>query len=386
MTDPLSFAARNLAALTNRGELRQVRSLEGRSGTYVERGGRRLLNLGSNDYLGLSTHPEVVAAATEATKRWGFGSGSARLIAGSSSLHDQLENQLARFKGTEDAVLLSSGYLANLAAVTTLLSPDHLVLSDALNHASLIDAIRLSNAHRHVYRHCDPGEVQALLSAHLAAERVVIATDGVFSMEGDVAPLAELSKLADETAAILFIDDAHGTGVVGPGGRGSAAAADVQVHMTMGTLSKSLGSIGGFIAGPKPFCDLLRNTARAFIFDTALPPAACAAAISALHILEREPDRSTRVRSLTKRFVSVLAQGGIELADPAAAIVPIPIGANDDAVTIARELEHRGFLVPAIRPPSVPRGTSRLRISLMATMTDEQIDEAARAILDTVTR
>ena len=383
-SDPLAFCAEELARLEEADLRRRVRTLDSGSEPEVVVDGRRLLHLASNNYLGLATHPEVTAAAGDAARRWGAGSGSARLVTGGFRLHEELEGALAGLKGSDDAVLFSSGYLANLGTISALVGRDDAVFSDALNHASIIDGARLSRAEVAVYDHADAGHLDDQLDAWRRShpgERALVVTDSVFSMDGDLAPLPDLLESCRRHGAILMVDEAHATGVVGPGGRGAVAhfALDGQVPVVMGTLSKALGSAGGFVAGSTALCDFLRNRARSFIFDTATAPPAAAAALAALAVLDREPHRPERARALSRRLASGLATAGYPVDSPAAAVVPVVVGAPGDALALSAALLDEGILVTAIRPPSVPPGTARLRATVMATHTDEQLDRAVEA-------
>jgi len=385
VTDPLAFCGREVGRIEAAGLLRRVRALESASEPEVILNGRRVLCLASNNYLGLAAHPEVVDAAADAARRYGAGAGSARLITGGLVLHDELEARLAAFKGTEDAVLFSSGYLANLGTVAALVGPSDAVFSDALNHASIIDGCRLSRAGVHVYRHADAGHLADRLAAWRrevpAQTRALVVTDSVFSMDGDIAPLPDIVAACERYGAILMVDEAHASGVVGPGGRGAVAGYGLEgrVGVVMGTLSKAFGAAGGFIAGSADLCTYLRNRARSFIFDTALPPPAAAAALAALRVVEREPERPVRARRLAARLATGLRAGGYAVPDPPAAVVPVVVGAPEAALALSARLLDAGVLVTAIRPPSVPDGTSRLRATVMATHTDAEIDRATGA-------
>jgi 8-amino-7-oxononanoate synthase len=384
-TDPLAFCGAELAEIEAAGLGRRVRTLQSASEPEVVLDGRRLVCLASNNYLGLAAHPEVVDAAAEAARRFGAGAGSARLVTGGLTVHDELEARLASFKGTEAALLFSSGYLANLGTVAALVGPGDAVFSDALNHASIIDGCRLSRAGVHVYRHADAGHLEDRLAAWRrtapAGARALVVTDSVFSMDGDIAPLPEIAAACGRHGAVLMVDEAHATGVVGPGGRGAVAAYGLEgrVGVVMGTLSKSLGAAGGFIAGSADLCAWLRNRARSFVFDTALPPPTAAAALAALTVLDREPERPVRARRLAARLAAGLRSAGYAVADPPAAVVPVVIGAPDAALALSGRLLEASVLVTAIRPPSVPEGTSRLRATVMATHSDAQIDRAVAA-------
>ena len=384
-TDPLAFCGEEVGRIEEAGLLRRVRALESASEPEVSLDGRRVLCLASNNYLGLAAHPEVVDAAAEAARRYGAGAGSARLITGGNVLHDELEARLAAFKGTEAALVFSSGYLANLGTVSALVGPGDAVFSDELNHASIIDGCRLSRAEVIVYRHADAVHLEEQLAAWRcsagADRRALVVTDSIFSMDGDVAPLPDIATACDRHGAILMVDEAHATGVVGPGGRGAVAGfgLDGRVGVVMGTLSKALGAAGGFIAGSAELCAYLRNRARSFIFDTALPPPTTAAALAALGVLEREPERPVRARRLAARLATGLRASGYDVPDPAAAVLPVLVGAPDAAMALSARLLDAGVLVTAIRPPSVPPGTSRLRSTVMATHTDAEIDRAISA-------
>ncbi|HVW35184.1 MAG TPA: 8-amino-7-oxononanoate synthase [Acidimicrobiia bacterium] len=385
VADPLGFCGEAVAGIEAAGLLRRVRALESASEPEVMLNGRRVLCLASNNYLGLAAHPEVVDAAAEAARRYGAGAGSARLVTGGLVLHDELEARLAAFKGAEDAVLFSSGYLANLGTVSALVGPGDVVFSDELNHASIIDGCRLSRADVVVYRHADADDLAGKLAVFRAGAgagpRALVVTDSVFSMDGDVAPLTDITAACERHGAALMVDEAHATGVVGPGGRGAVAGSGLEgrVGIVMGTLSKSLGAAGGFIAGSAALCAYLRNRARSFIFDTALPPPTAAAALAALGVLEREPERPVRARRLAGRLATGLRAAGYDVADPAAAVLPVVIGEPEAAMALSARLLDAGVLVTAIRPPSVPPGTSRLRTTVMATHTDAEIDRAAAA-------
>lgn len=384
-TDPLAFCGEEVARLEAAELGRRVRALESASEPEVTLDGRRVLCLASNNYLGLAAHPEVVEAAVEAARRFGAGAGSARLVTGGLVIHDDLEARLAAFKGTEAALLFSSGYLANLGTVAALVGPGDVVFSDSLNHASIIDGCRLSKADVQVYRHADADHLADRLAAWRrtagAGGRALVVTDSVFSMDGDVAPLPDIAAACERHGAVLMVDEAHATGVVGPGGRGGVAGFGLEgrVGVVMGTLSKSLGAAGGFIAGSAELCAYLRNRARSFVFDTALPPPTVAAALAALDVLEREPDRPVRARALAARLATGLRAAGYDVADPPAAVLPVVVGAPDAALGLSARLLDADVLVTAIRPPSVPDGTSRLRATVMATHTDAQVDRAIAA-------
>lgn len=359
---------------------RELRHLEGAAGPWVTlENGRRLLHLCSNNYLGLATNPRVVAAARAAARTYGTGAGASRLVTGGQRIHREFEEELAAWKGTEDAVLFSSGYLANIGLVTALVSRGDTVVSDELNHASIVDSCRLSHAEVRVFRHGDP-EHAAVLLANAPGRRLLV-TDGVFSMDGDVAPLEELCSVAERHHAAVIVDDAHGSALIGPEGRGTAAAlgCEDRVQAVVGTLSKALGSTGGFVAASRQLATWLRNRARPFIFDTAPGAPAIAAAQAALRIARASPDRRHRALSLARRLSDGLRAHGVAVNEPAACIVPVPVGGNRAAVDAMEGLLARGVLTVAIRPPSVPEGTARLRATVMATHTEADVDAAVAA-------
>ncbi|GAC1409242.1 MAG: 8-amino-7-oxononanoate synthase [Actinomycetota bacterium] len=369
--DPLAFIHDDLARLQSKSLTRTIRPLASPPSESVVQDGKALLHFASNNYLGLASDPRVIDAANAAADRWGVGSGSARLITGGSTVHEELEQDLARFKGTESALLFSSGYLANVGAITAITDSEDEIFSDQLNHASIVDGARLSKARVRVYRHADVDHLDALLRSSDARRKLVV-TDTVFSMDGDLAPLQSIVELCERYGAILMTDEAHATGVVGPGGRGLIAELGLEgrVQIVMGTLSKSLGSAGGFLAGSAALISLLLNTARSFIFDTALPAPVVAAAKRALEILVEEPQHVERVRSNAVRLARGLRAG----TDPCSAIIPIVIGSSEGALRVSEALREEGILVPAIRPPSVPQGTSRLRATVMSSHTHAHID------------
>ncbi|NLF31789.1 MAG: 8-amino-7-oxononanoate synthase, partial [Planctomycetes bacterium] len=332
--------------------------------------GREMVHLGSNNYLGLANDPAVKRAAAEAIERWGVGSGASRLITGTSGPVEALERDLAAFKGVEAAVVTSTGWQANASALAVLAGPGDLILSDKLNHASILDGAKASGAVLRTYRHGDVERLRALLERlRPRHRRCVIVTDGLFSMDGDVAPLAELAALKRQYDAILVVDDAHATGVLGDGGRGSAEAAGVadDVDVTVGTLSKALGSLGGFVTGPRALIETIVNRARPFIYTTALPAAMAAAARESLRIVREEPQRRRTCLALAGRLREDLRAAGFDTGASTTQIIPVHLGSAARAVEVFGRCAEAGLLVPAIRPPTVAPGTSRLRISVMAT-------------------
>ncbi|WP_079171171.1 MULTISPECIES: 8-amino-7-oxononanoate synthase [unclassified Streptomyces] len=344
-----------------------------------------LLDLAGNDYLGLARHPEVTGAAADAARLWGAGATGSRLVTGSTELHADLERELAAFCGFEAALVFSSGYAANLAAVTALSAPGSLIVSDADNHASLVDGCRLARGETAVVPHADPDAVRKSLAAH-AGRRALAVTDSVFSVDGDAAPLGALHAVCREHGAALLVDDAHGLGVLGDGGRGAPHASGLSgapdVVATV-TLSKSLGSQGGAVLGPARVVEHLVNAARTFIFDTGLAPAAAAAALAALRLLRREPERAARARAVAAGLHGRLTAAGLTAARPDAAVVSVHAPSPEAAVRWAAGCRAGGLAVGCFRPPSVPDGISRLRLTARADLTEELIDEAVAVVLRT---
>ncbi|QNE78621.1 aminotransferase class I/II-fold pyridoxal phosphate-dependent enzyme [Streptomyces finlayi] len=343
-----------------------------------------LLDLASNDYLGLTRHPEVTAAAADAARRWGAGATGSRLVTGSTALHATLESELAAFCGFEAALVFSSGYAANLAALTALAGHGSLIVSDAGNHASIVDGCRLSRAVTAVVPHAEPDAVRKALHAHDG--RALAVTDSVFSVDGDAAPLTELAAACRAEGAALLVDDAHGLGVLGEGGRGALAAVGLAggegIVATL-TLSKSLGSQGGAVLGPARVIDHLVNTARTFIFDTGLAPAAAGGALGALGLLKREPERADRARAVATALYERLTAAGLTAARPDAAVVAVRAPSADTAVRWAADCRAAGVAVGCFRPPSVPDGISRLRLTARADLTPQEVSASVAAIVRT---
>lgn len=340
-----------------------------------------LLDLASNDYLGLARHPEVTEGAARAARAWGAGATGSRLVTGTTELHTELERELAAFCGFEAALVFSSGYAANLAAVTALAPHGSLIVSDAGNHASLIDGCRLARGTTQVVAHAEPEAVRKALGTHDGP--AVVVSDAVFSVDGDAAPLAALADAGREHGAGLLVDDAHGLGVLGDGGRGAlhaaglAGAGDVVATVT---LSKSLGSQGGAVLAPARVIDHLVNTGRSFIFDTGLAPAAAGAALAALRLLRREPERAARARTVAGELHTRLTTAGLDAVRPDAAVVSVRTPSPEGAVRWAAGCRAAGLAVGCFRPPSVPDGVSRLRLTARADLSREQIERAVRVI------
>ncbi|MDB5601792.1 MAG: 8-amino-7-oxononanoate synthase [Xanthobacteraceae bacterium] len=350
-------------------------------GIWVERDGKRLLSFSCNDYLNLSQHPAVIEAAIAATRQHGVGSGASRLVTGNYPLLGELEARLAALKGTEAACVFGSGYLANAGIIPVLAGRGDLVLIDELAHACLFAGTQLTRGASHIFRHNDVAHVEELLTAHRANyKRVLIVTDGVFSMDGDLAPVAELADLARRHDAWLMTDDAHGLGVIG-GGRGSSFAGGdrADVPLQMGTLSKAVGGYGGYLCASRPVVELMRNRARTFVYSTALPPASAAAALAALDLITGDPALVARPLAKARAFTRAL-----NLPDAQSPIVPVIVGDASAALDASALLQDEGFLVVPIRPPTVPAGTARLRFAFTAGHPDEAIERIAALVREQV--
>jgi 8-amino-7-oxononanoate synthase len=367
-----------LEELRESGLRRRMRLVEGPQGPRVTLDGRPVLLLCSNNYLGLAEHPTVRAAAAEAAAAWGAGAGASRLISGNMAPHRDLERRLASFKGYGAALLFGSGYLANTGTIAALATRGTVVFSDELNHASIIDGCRLARAETFVYRHVDVEHLDwGLRQAEGRASLVV--TDGVFSMDGDVAPLAELQRLARDHGCRLMVDEAHATGALGPGGRGSVAAAGLsgEIDVVVGTLGKALGSYGAYACAHPEVVEYLLNSARPFIFSTAPPPPTVAAALAALELLEEEPGRVEVLRSNADVLRDALAAQGLAPGGSETQIVPVEVGDAALAMELSERLLAAGVFAQGIRPPTVPPGSSRLRFTVMATHAEEELRRAA---------
>jgi 8-amino-7-oxononanoate synthase len=379
------FAAAKLSVL-DQAKLRRSPAVTARAGIWVERDSQRLLSFSCNDYLNLGQHPKIVAAAIEAIERYGAGAGASRLVTGNHPLYAALEERLARVKDTEAACVFGSGYLANAGIIPALVGPDDLIVVDEISHACIHAGAKLSGAEIHRYRHGDAAHAETLLAEHRSGKnRALIATDGVFSMDGDLAPLRELSAIAKRFDAWLLSDDAHGLGIVG-GGRGSAFAnggskATIEVPLQMGTLSKAVGAYGGYLCASQPVIDLMRTRARTFIYSTGLPPAVVAAATAALDIIENEQAYIEEPLRKARLFTRAL-----NLPEAQSAIVPVIVGETEAALSASELLREEGFLVVAIRPPTVPAGTARLRFAFTALHPEAEIERLAEIVRQRVIR
>jgi glycine C-acetyltransferase len=378
----LDYLKEQLGELERTGTALRPRVLQADQRARTRFDGRDVINLASNNYLGLAAHPRMKEAAARAAAEFGAGSGAVRTIAGTMSLHIELERRFAEFKGAEAAIMFQSGFAANSGTVAAILTKDDVIVSDQLNHASIIDGARLSKAEIKVFPHKDPAAADELLEETKSpGRRQLLITDGVFSMDGDIAPLPDLVEVAEKHGAIMMIDDAHASGVLGRGGRGTVDHFDVhgRVDIQVGTLSKAIGVLGGFIAGPQHLIDWLVNRGRPFLFSTSAPPAVAAACIEALNILEESPELVDRLWDRTRFFKKGLQQLGFDTGQSETPITPVIAGEETKAVELSALLWEEGVFTPAIVYPTVPKGRSRVRTIVTAEHTEGDLKEALEA-------
>ena len=381
MNNPLFWLEGEISLIRESGLFRELTEIQTGQTPDILIGGRKYVLLGSNGYLGLATHAEVKKAAAAALEKYGAGSGGSRLVSGTTDLHHELEDKIAEFKKTEAAIVFSSGYLANTATIQALTGKADVIFSDELNHASIIDGCSLSGAKVRVYPHLDYGRLDELLKSERTSGKKLIVTDTVFSMDGDLADLQVLCDIAERHDCMLMVDEAHATGVLGERGSGATEHFGVEsrVGVTMGTLSKAVGSSGGYIAGSRTLIRFIRNRARGFIFDTSPPAPALAASVAAIKIIESEPGLRSHLFEMTELFKTGVEKAGLKIMPSESAIAPVLIGGADVAMDFAAELRKSGIFTPAVRPPSVPEGKCRIRASIMASHTREHIEKAIRA-------
>lgn len=381
-TDPLEWIDDELAQLSEGGLRRALATHLGPQQVRLNVAGRDLVNFGSNDYLGLAADSRLSLAAARAAETEGWGAGASPLVTGRATAHLELEVRLAEFEGTEAALVFSSGYAANVGTIAALAARGDAIYSDDKNHASMIDGARLSRADVHVFPHRDVRALEVMLRGGGTCRRRLIITESVFSMDGDLAPLAELADLAERFDCMLLVDEAHATGVFGRHGRGLAEELGVEdrVAVRIGTLSKSLGSAGGFVCGNARLIEWLVNRARSYVFSTALPPAVCAASMAAIGIVSQEPGRRIELRQRAADLRETLCSQGWNLANSGSQIIPLVVGEVDAAMRLAAALLERGILAPAIRPPSVPAGESLVRISLSHAHTNDMVERLLAAL------
>jgi glycine C-acetyltransferase len=375
------FLADELDQLRRQGLFRPLRVLDSAQDTEAVVDGKRVLNLSSNNYLGLTTHPRLKTAMIEATERWGAGSGAVRTIAGTMTVHEELERRLAEFKHTEASLVLQSGFTANLGVLQSLVKEGDVIISDELNHASIIDGIRLSKAERSIFKHRDMDDLERHLEMHRAKRVKLVVTDGVFSMDGDIAPLPAIVERAERFGALVMVDDAHASGVLGKNGRGSVDhfGLDGRVDLQMGTLSKAIGVLGGYVAGPQTVRDFLIHRARPFLFSTSHPPGVAAACIAAIDVLLAEPERIDRLWKNTARFKDGLKRLGFETGASETPITPVIVGKGAVAMDFSDRLFQLGVFAQGIGFPTVAEGRARIRTIVTSVHTDAQLDRALEA-------
>jgi len=381
ITDKMQYLAEDLNGLRSRGLFRPLRVLESAQDTEVTIEGRRLLNLSSNNYLGLTTHPRLTQAMIEATAQYGAGSGAVRTIAGTMAVHEALERKLADFKHTEASLVFQSGFTANVGVLQVMVQEGDVIISDELNHASIIDGIRLSKAERSIYRHRDVDDLEQHLSKHRDKRMKLVVTDGVFSMDGDIAPLKQIVERAEAYSALVMVDDAHASGVLGRNGRGTVNhfGLDGRVDLQIGTLSKAIGVLGGYVASTQTVRDFLIHRARPFLFSTSHPPGVAAACTAALDVLLSEPERIDRLWANTRRFKDGLRRSGFQTGASETPITPVIVGAGQTAMDFSDRLFQAGIFAQGIGYPTVPEGRARIRTIVTSAHSEAQLDHALEA-------
>ena len=378
----MEYISDELSKIKESGLYRELKVVGNAQDTHIDIEGKTYLSFCSNNYLGLANHPSVVNAVKKAVDEYGWGACASRLVSGNMTLHEALEKEISRFKMKDAAIVFPTGYMANLGVISSLVSGGDLVVSDKLNHASIIDGCRLSGAVFRVYAHCNMEKLENILKKSSKYNRILIVTDSVFSMDGDLAPLPDIVRIAKKYNAMVMVDEAHGTGVFGENGRGVVEHfnLDNEVDVVMGTLSKAIGSLGGYVSGDEDLISYLRNKARPFMYTTALPPAVSAASIAGINLIQEDPSlRETlwnNVRCIKERLGSL----GIDMISSQSQIIPLLIGDTQKTVDISKLLYERGILIPAIRPPTVPANSSRLRMTVMSSHTQADLESLFNAL------
>jgi 8-amino-7-oxononanoate synthase len=380
----MKYISDELKNIKKAGLYRELNVIDNAQGVYLEVEGRKYLSFCSNNYLGLANNPLVVSAVKDAVEEYGWGAGASRLVSGNMALHETLENEISLFKEKESAIVFPTGYMANIGTISTLVSKGDLVICDKLNHASIIDGCRLSGADFRVYTHCDMEKLENILKKSSNYARKLIVTDSVFSMDGDLAPLPDIVSIARKYNAIIMVDEAHGTGVFGKEGRGVVEHFNLnkEIDVVMGTFSKAIGSLGGYVCGDEDLINFLRNKARSFIYTTALPPAVCAASIAGLKLIQKTPSLRKSLWDNIRYLKDKLTLLNFNVITSASPIIPILIGDADKAVGVSKYLYEKGILIPAIRPPTVPANSSRLRMTVMSTHTKENLNKLLDVLSD----
>ena len=372
----MKYISDELIKIMKSGLNREMKVVGNAQDTHIEIEGKTFLSFCSNNYLGLANHPSVIKAVKDAVVEYGWGAGASRLVSGNMSLHESLEDEISRFKGKEAALVFPTGYMANLGAISSLVSNGDLVICDKLNHASIIDGCRLSGADFRVYAHCDMVKLENILRKSSKYNRKLIVTDSVFSMDGDLAPLPDIVRIAGKHKAMVMVDEAHGTGIFGENGRGVVEHFNLnkEVYIVMGTLSKAIGSLGGYVCGDTDLINYLRNKARSFMYTTALPPAVCAASIAGIKLIQNDPSLRELLWHNVRFIKEKLKSLNLSIISSESPIIPILIGDSQKAVDMSNFLYKKGLLIPAIRPPTVPANSSRLRMTVMSTHTKEDLE------------
>ena len=373
----MEYISDELIKIKESGLYRELKVIGNAQDAHVEIEGKTFLSFCSNNYLGIANHPSVIKAVKDAIEEYGWGAGASRLVSGNMTLHETLEKEISKFKGKEAAIVFPTGYMANLGAITSLVSNGDLVVCDKLNHASIIDGCRLSGATFRVYAHCNMEKLENILKKSSKYNRKLIVTDSVFSMDGDLAPLPDIVSIAGKYKAIVMVDEAHGTGVFGKNGRGVVEHFNLNrdVEVVMGTLSKAIGSLGGYVSGNIDLVNYLRNKARSFMYTTALPPAVCAASIAGIKLIQEDPSFRESLWQNVHFIKDKLRSLGVNMVSSESQIIPILIGDAQRAVEISKLLYERGVLIPAIRPPTVPVNSSRLRMTVMSSHTQTDLEK-----------
>ena len=379
--DPLGFVDAHVRDLREHGLFRPLPVLQSPQGPRIRIGGRELINMSSNDYLGLANDPALRKAAMAGAKTWGGGAGAVRTIAGTLDVHQALEAEIAAWKGVEATLVFQSGFAGNLGTIPALVGRDDVILSDELNHASIIDGCRLSRAEIRRFAHADADSLREQLAACSSDQRKLVVTDGVFSMDGDIAPLPDICDAAEEFGAMIMVDDAHGSGVLGRGGRGSVDHFGLhgRVHVQLGTLSKAIGSMGGYIAGSQALRDYLTHTARPVLFSTSHPPAVVETTRAAIRVLSQEPERVDKLWENARFFKQGLADLGMDLGRSATPITPVIVGEAERAHALSDRLRQRGVFIQSVAFPTVPRGAARVRAMVSAAHSQEDLAQAIDA-------
>jgi 8-amino-7-oxononanoate synthase len=378
----MKYISDELNKIKKTGLYRELKVIGNAQESHIEIEGKTFLSFCSNNYLGLANNPSVVEAVKDAVEEYGWGAGASRLVSGNMTLHERLENVISRFKGKDTALVFPTGYMANLGAISSLVSKGDLVICDKLNHASIIDGCRLSGADFRVYAHCNMEKLENILRKSSRYNRKLIVTDSVFSMDGDLAPLPDIVRIAGKYKAMVMVDEAHGTGVFGRNGRGVVEHFNLnnEIDIIMGTLSKAIGSLGGYVTGDNDLINYLRNKARSFMYTTALPPAVCAASIAAINLIKGDPSIRESLWHNVRFINDNLKLLNFNLISSESPIIPILVGDAQKAVDMSKLLYERGILIPAIRPPTVPANSSRLRMTVMSTHTKEDLERLLEAL------